>query len=83
MLIHERVAVLVLASCLVGERDGLGQSAALHRCIADAAAAGCTTIAVAEAGRAPAVADRKSLLLAGFVEGFRTFTWQPRTRVPM
>jgi hypothetical protein len=83
MLIHEEVAVLALASRLVGERDGLGQSAALHRCISDAAAAGCATIAVAEAGRAPAVADRKSLLQAGFEECFRTFTWQPRTRVPM
>jgi hypothetical protein len=81
MLIHERVAVLALASCLVGKRDGLGQSAALHRCIADATAAGCTTIAVAETGRAPAVADQKSLLQAGFVEGFRTFTGQPRARV--
>jgi hypothetical protein len=81
MLIHERTAVLALASRLVGERDGVGQSAALHRCILDAVAAGCTTMAVAEAGRAPAVSDRKSLLRAGFVEGFRTFTWQPRARV--
>jgi hypothetical protein len=38
-------------------------------------------MAVAEAGRAPAIADRKSLLHAGFVESFRTLTWQPRARV--
>ena len=55
MHIHEGIAVLALASCLVGERDGLGQSAVLHRCIADAAAAGCETMAVAEAG-----CDRRS-----------------------
>jgi hypothetical protein len=83
MMIHEGVAVLALASRLVGKRDGIGQSAALHRCISDAAAAGCTTMAVAEAGRAPAVADRKSLLRAGFAESFPTFTWQPRARVPL
>ena len=64
--IHEGVAVLALASRLVGERDGLGQRAVLHRCIADAAAAGCTTMAVAEAGCEPAVADRESLVRAGF-----------------
>jgi hypothetical protein len=81
MLIHDRTAVLALASRLVGERDGIGQSAVLHRCILDAVAAGCTTMAVAEAGRAPAIADRKSLLHAGFVESFRTLTWQPRARV--
>jgi hypothetical protein len=83
MSIHEETAVLALASRLVGERDGIGQSAVLHRCIADASAAGCKTMAVAEAGSEPAVADRESLTRAGFVEGFRTFTWQPRARVPM
>lgn len=81
MLIHERTAVLALASRLVGERDGIGQNAVLHRCILDAASAGCTTMTVAEAGLAPAVADRKSLLHAGFVEGFRTHTLQPHARV--
>jgi hypothetical protein len=81
MLIHERTAVLALASRLVSERDGIGQSAVLHRCILDAATAGCSTMAVAEAGRAPAVSDRKSLLRAGFVESFPVLTWQPRARV--
>jgi hypothetical protein len=81
MLLHQDVAVLALASCPVGERDGLGQSAVLHRCIGDASAAGCRAMIVAEAGRAPAVADHKGLLRAGFVEGFRTVTWQPRARV--
>lgn len=83
MHIHEDIAVLALASRLAGVRDGLGQSAVLHRSIADAAAAGCTTMAVAEAGCEPAVADRESLIEAGFEDAVRTFTWQPRTRVPM
>jgi hypothetical protein len=83
MRIHEGIAVLVLASCLVGERDGLGQRAVLHRCIADAAAAGCETMAVAEAGCEPAVADRESLVRAGFEDAVRTVTWQPRARVAM
>ncbi|HEY2335336.1 MAG TPA: hypothetical protein VGH58_10060 [Solirubrobacterales bacterium] len=83
MHIHEDIAVLALASRLAEVRDGLGQSAVLHRSIADAAAAGCTTIAVAEAGCEPAVADRESLIQAGFEDAVRTFTWQPRTKVPM
>ena len=83
MRIHEGVAVLALASCLVGERDGLGQSAVLYRCVADAAAAGCETITVAEAGCEPAVADRESLLRAGFEDAVRTVTGQPRARVAM
>lgn len=83
MLIHDRTAVLVLASRPVGERDGVGQGAVLHRSIDEAAAAGCMTIAVAEAGYEPAVADRQSLVEAGFVDAFRTFTWQPRARVRM
>ncbi len=83
MHLHEDIAVLALASRLVREGDGRGQCAVLHRCISDAAAAGCTTIAVAEAGCAPAVADRESLADAGFEGAVRTFTWQPRARVPM
>ncbi|HUC07370.1 MAG TPA: hypothetical protein VMR96_04710 [Solirubrobacterales bacterium] len=83
MHLHGGVAVLALASRLVAERDGLGQRAALHRCISDAAAAGCHTMAVAEAGCAPAVGDRESLLRAGFEDATRTFVWQPRARVPM
>jgi hypothetical protein len=83
MRLHDDVAVLALASRLVPAGDGRGQSAVLHRCIDDAAAAGCTTIAVAEAGCAPAVADRESLIQAGFEDAVRTFTWQPRARVPM
>jgi hypothetical protein len=83
MHMHDGVAVLALASRLVKERDGLGQRAVLHRCIADASAAGCETIAVAEAGCEPAVGDRESLLQAGFEDSVRTFTWQPRARVPM
>lgn len=83
MLIHEQTAVLTLASRPAGELDGIGQRAVLHRSISEAAAAGCTAIAVAEAGQEPAVADRKSLVEAGFVDAFRAFTWQPRARVPM
>jgi hypothetical protein len=83
MHIHEDVAVMAIASRLAGSPDGLGQSAVLHRSIADAAAAGCTTMAVAEAGCEPAVVDRESLIQAGFQDAARTFTWQTRTKVPM
>lgn len=83
MYVHGGVAVLALASRLVTEGDGLGQRAVLHRCISDAAAAGCRTMAVAEAGCAPAVSDRESLVQAGFEDAARTFTWQSRARVPM
>lgn len=83
MHLHGDVAVLALASRLVAEGDGCGQLAVLHRCISDAATAGCKTIAVAEAGCAPAVSDRESLIRAGFEDAVRTFTWQPRARVPM
>jgi hypothetical protein len=82
MLIHAPTAMLALASCPAGSRDGEGQDAVLHRCIADANAAGCNTIAVAEAGSVPAVADRESLMRAGFSAAFPTHTWQPRARVP-
>jgi hypothetical protein len=83
MYVHGGVAVLALASRLVGAGDGLGQRAVLHRCISDASAAGCETIAVAEAGSAPALSDRESLVRAGFEDAVRTFAWQPRARVPM
>ena len=83
MHVHQSIAVLALASRLAGVPDGIGQRAVLHRCIADAANAGCTTMAVAEAGCEPAVADRQSLVHAGFEDAVRTFTWQPRARVPM
>lgn len=83
MHLHGDVAVLALASRLLSERDGLGQRAVLHRSIADAAAAGCATIAVAEAGCAPAVSDRESLVRAGFEDAVPTFNWQSRARVPM
>jgi hypothetical protein len=83
MHLHDGVAVLALASRLVTAGSGCGQRAVLHRCIADASAAGCETIAVAEAGCAPAVCDRESLAAAGFEGAVRTFTWLPRARVPM
>jgi hypothetical protein len=83
MLINGPTAILALASRLVEEPDGVGQQAVLHRCIGDAVAAGCTTIAVVEAGREPAMADRESLVAAGFVRGFQTVIGHPRTRVPM
>src|SRR6476646_10471314 len=83
MLISEQTAVLALASRPAGEQDGVGQRAVLHRSISEAVAAGCTTMAVAEAGHEPAVADRESLIQAGFVDAFRTFTWQPHARVVM
>lgn len=83
MHVHDEVAVLALASRLVPEWDGCGQRAVLHRCISDAAAAGCTAIVVADAGCAPALADRESLAEAGFEDAVGTFTWQSRARVPM
>ena len=78
MRVDDGVAVLALASRLVGERDGTGQGAVLHRCIAEAAAAGCHTMAVAEAGTEPAVADRESLLRAGFEERSHVHLAAPR-----
>jgi hypothetical protein len=83
MHFHEGVAVLAIASRLAKVRDGLGQAAVLHRCISEAVRAGCTTMAVAEAGTEPAVGDRRSLLRAGFKGAARSFTWLPRARVPM
>lgn len=83
MHLHQGVAVLTIASRLSEARDGVGQAAVLHRCISDAVRAGCTTMAVAEAGTDPAVGDRASLVRAGFRDVSRTFTWVPRARVPM
>lgn len=82
MHLHESVAVVALASRLTTEAEGLGQRAVLHRGIADAVAAGCEAMIVAEAGREPAFADRESLLRAGFEPSLRSVTWHPRTRVP-
>lgn len=83
MHLHGGVAVLALASRPVGEGEGVGQAAVLHRAITDAAAAGCRTMAVAEAGCRPAVSDRESLLSAGFQDAVRTYTYQSRARVAM
>jgi hypothetical protein len=83
MHLHGEVAVLTIASRLSQVRDGIGQAAVVHRCISEAVRAGCTTMAVAEAGADPAVGDRASLVRAGFRDVSRTFTWVPRTRVPM
>jgi hypothetical protein len=83
MLIHDRIAEVVLASRPVGRLEGEGQDAVLYRCLSDAAAAGCELVVVAEAGYEPAVADRESLVGVGFAEAFRTVNWQPRARVPM
>jgi hypothetical protein len=80
---HGGVAVLALASRPGRQDEGLGQAAVLHRCIADAAAAGSDLIAVADAGCEPATADRESLAWAGFEGVARTYTWQPRARVAM
>ena len=83
MRLDSEIAVLALASRFAGPNDGLGQSAVLHRCIADAAAAGCRTMAVADAGGEPAASDRESLIRAGFGAIVSTCTWQPRARVAM
>lgn len=81
MLIDDELALLTLASRPRAEGNGDGQAAVLHRCIAEAAAAGCDTIVVAEAGSAPAVADGESLVRAGFEELQLSSTWRPRARV--
>ncbi len=81
MRVDDGIAVLVLASRLARKGEGIGQDAVLHRCIADAAAAGCHTMAVADAGCEPAASDRESLIRAGFEEAVSTCTWQPRARV--
>jgi hypothetical protein len=84
MHLHEGIAVLALASRLPDTaRDGIGQSAVLHRCIAEAVQAGCTTMAVADAGTEPAVSDRASLVRAGFQDAARILTCLPGARVPM
>ena len=83
MHMHDDVAVLALASRLSSVRDGIGQRAVLHRCIAEASGAGCTTMVVADAGSEPAVADRASLLEAGFEDIAGTLVWLPHARVPM
>lgn len=82
MVIEDGLAELVIGSLAVGGLEGLGQDAVLYRALSDAAAAGCETIVVADAGWEPAVADRESLVRAGFVEASGCFTWQPRARVP-
>jgi hypothetical protein len=76
-----RVATLVLASRPSEHRDGAGQTAVLHRCIEEAAAAGCDLIAVTDAGHEPPVIDRECLLRAGFEVAFQLPTWRSRVEV--
>jgi hypothetical protein len=82
MSIDSDVAMLALASYPHESGDGDGQAAVLHRCIAEAAAAGCKALAVADTGQDLAKADRESLTRAGFEEAFSCSTWRPRVRVP-
>ena len=75
------VATLALASRPSELWDGAGQMAVLHRCIEDAAAAGCDLITVADAGQDPPVIDRECLIQAGFEVAFRVPTWRSRIEV--
>jgi hypothetical protein len=75
------VATLVFASRPSELRDGAGQTALLHRCIEEAAAAGCDLITVTDAGHEPPVIDRECLLRAGFEVAFQVPTWHSRVEV--
>jgi hypothetical protein len=81
MWIDSGVATLIVASRPDGPREGAGQIALLHRCIQEAAAAGCDIITVANAGHEPPVIDRECLLRAGFRVAFRMPTWRSPVRV--
>ncbi len=78
MRLDAGVATLVFASRPSELRDGAGQTALLHRCIREAAAAGCGLIAVTDAGQALPVIDRECLLRAGFEVAFETTIWHSR-----
>jgi hypothetical protein len=81
MSVDSDIAMLALASWPGETRDGDGQAAVLHRCIAVAAAAGCSALAVADAGQELAGVDREGLVRAGFEERFTNSAWGPRARV--
>lgn len=84
MMLDREVAVLALASSACPpEQEGKGQAVVLHSCIVTAAAAGCKTLVMADAGRQPAEADRRSLVEAGFEQAYECAIWRPKARVTM
>lgn len=78
---HAGVASIALASRPYEGQGGDGQLAVLQRCVADAAAEGCDTVAVADAGVEPPTIDRQSLLRAGFEPAYRVPSWRSPARV--
>jgi hypothetical protein len=78
---HSGVATLALGSRPVEGREGEGQTALLHRCIVDAAEAGCDMLVIANAGQEPPAADRECMVQAGFETAFRVPTWTSRVSV--
>jgi hypothetical protein len=80
MRLDSGVAILTFAS-RPSPRDGAAQIALLHRCIQEAAAAGCDLIAVTDAGHEPPVIDRECLIRAGFEAAFQVPTWCSRVEV--
>ena len=78
---HARVATVALGSRPSVGHEGAGQTAILHRCIRDAAAADCEMVVITSAGREPAVADRESMIQAGFRPTARSATWLSRVNV--
>ncbi len=80
MHIEAGVASIALASRPYRGRDGEGQLAVLQRCIEDAAAEGCERIVLVDAGGEPPVADRESLIRAGFEVAHRVPSWRSPVR---
>lgn len=81
MHIDAGVASIALASRPYAGRDGDGQLAVLHRCMEDAAAEGCDSLVLVDAGGEPPVIDRESLLRAGFEVAHRVPSWRSPARV--
>jgi hypothetical protein len=75
--VRSEIAMLMLAPSGESDDDSDGQKAVLDRCIAEAAAAGCRALVVADAGYDPDDSEWDGLIEAGF-ERVGTFaTWHP------
>lgn len=81
MLVHAGVAELLLGANpgAASERHGEGQMALLHRCIGEAAAAGCEAVfaETLEFDPEPLSNSRESLQRAGFEPAFVRRDWHP------
>jgi hypothetical protein len=78
--VGSEVAMVALASVSPGAGAGAGNAAVLQRCIADAAAAGCGSLAVADAGCSPERKEWDGLIEAGFESVGAYVTWCPPVR---